>query len=443
MTVSNGGVCSDAVSTVQAIVKCQPVASGLADAATCSDLPYCFVNDVLQNGTITWSTFGDGTFNFTNAQNPCYTPGPADIALGESGISVGLSVVVVNAPCPSASASMQLLVNPIPKVSVSSSKPTICLGENTVLTANVVQSGTYSYGWSPGSETTQAITAAPTTTTTYSVTVTNTSTGCDDVATSLVTVIQPPKPGNDTTVCIGGTVSLNGALSPGMSGAVWSSSSGGAFSNPSDLNATYIPTLTDSTNGSVTLTLTATGVPCSNLSASIKVTVVPRPQVNAGPDQFVSLGYEVPLDGKIQYATGGTWTTSGCGTFVPDNKTLNAKYVPCDQDYETDKVVLTLTSTGIGCPISSQMVITPEKVNIPNVMTPRPPDGFNDVFSIKGLPIDANVIIYNRWGLKVYEAQPYLNDWDAEGMDEGVYYYVITYKAKKWTGFIHVLAGAN
>ncbi|NVN93895.1 MAG: gliding motility-associated C-terminal domain-containing protein [Bacteroidetes bacterium] len=68
----------------------------------------------------------------------------------------------------------------------------------------------------------------------------------------------------------------------------------------------------------------------------------------------------------------------------------------------------------------------------PNVLTPNG-DGINDKFEIGALIrgggyTEAQVIIYNRWGKKVYENNNYKNDFDGEGLPDGVYY--VTIKAK-------------
>ena len=40
------------------------------------------------------------------------------------------------------------------------------------------------------------------------------------------------------------------------------------------------------------------------------------------------------------------------------------------------------------------------------------------------------MIIYNRWGRKVYSSDNYLNDWDGGNLSEGVYYFVLDVPAK-------------
>ncbi|MFH0894158.1 MAG: gliding motility-associated C-terminal domain-containing protein, partial [Bacteroidota bacterium] len=56
-------------------------------------------------------------------------------------------------------------------------------------------------------------------------------------------------------------------------------------------------------------------------------------------------------------------------------------------------------------------------------------DASNQTFFIKGLDQYPNtqVIIFNRWGRKVYESSNYQNDWNGEDCADGVYYYIINF----------------
>lgn len=65
-----------------------------------------------------------------------------------------------------------------------------------------------------------------------------------------------------------------------------------------------------------------------------------------------------------------------------------------------------------------------EFVNPPNVFTPNG-DAFNPVFDIGAEAASGNwqLEVYNRWGRQVYQADPYLNDWDGDDLTNGTYYY--------------------
>jgi uncharacterized repeat protein (TIGR01451 family)/gliding motility-associated-like protein len=64
---------------------------------------------------------------------------------------------------------------------------------------------------------------------------------------------------------------------------------------------------------------------------------------------------------------------------------------------------------------------------IPNVITPGDKDNKNDTFVIPGIERFANsrLVIFNRLGNHVFEADNYQNNWDATGLSSGTYYYVL------------------
>lgn len=67
-------------------------------------------------------------------------------------------------------------------------------------------------------------------------------------------------------------------------------------------------------------------------------------------------------------------------------------------------------------------------VETPNIITPNN-DGYNDGFYVTWLEYfpGSRFVVYNRWGLKVYETDNYSNDdpWEAEGLNDGVYFYTL------------------
>ncbi len=77
-------------------------------------------------------------------------------------------------------------------------------------------------------------------------------------------------------------------------------------------------------------------------------------------------------------------------------------------------------------------------ITIPNVFTPNG-DGKNDAFEIIGLPLysDNEITIVNRWGSPVYQKKNYQNDWTANGLSDGTYFYVLKIKnvSNEWQEF--------
>lgn len=77
-------------------------------------------------------------------------------------------------------------------------------------------------------------------------------------------------------------------------------------------------------------------------------------------------------------------------------------------------------------------------LKIPNVFTPNG-DGKNEAFFIERLDLysENQLTIINRWGSTVYEKKGYLNDWTANGLVDGTYFYVIKVKTSsaQWQEF--------
>ncbi|WP_378410421.1 gliding motility-associated C-terminal domain-containing protein [Rhodocytophaga aerolata] len=68
-------------------------------------------------------------------------------------------------------------------------------------------------------------------------------------------------------------------------------------------------------------------------------------------------------------------------------------------------------------------------LGIPNVFTPNG-DGTNDTFEIKNIHLypENELVIYNRWGREIYRKQNYEGNWQAEGMQNGIYFYEFSTK---------------
>lgn len=97
---------------------------------------------------------------------------------------------------------------------------------------------------------------------------------------------------------------------------------------------------------------------------------------------------------------------------------------------ESTTYVVTVSDTcGNTVGVDSIMINIVCGVVVPNVFTPNG-DGQNDTFVIANLdqfPGSA-LVIYNRWGRRIYSSDDYKNDWDGDNHSEGVYYYTLDIK---------------
>ncbi|MEO5571908.1 MAG: gliding motility-associated C-terminal domain-containing protein [Bacteroidia bacterium] len=85
-----------------------------------------------------------------------------------------------------------------------------------------------------------------------------------------------------------------------------------------------------------------------------------------------------------------------------------------------------------------------EAIQMPTGITPNG-DGKNDVFYVQGLGdyYQNSILIYNRWGNKVFEQSPYQNNWEGTNqsgdlLPEGTYFVILKIKeiTKVFTGYI-------
>ncbi|MFN0177050.1 MAG: SBBP repeat-containing protein [Saprospiraceae bacterium] len=215
-------------------------------------------------------------------------------------------------------ATKTITVNPLPNVGANASVMSVCVGSNTPVTLSGTGASTYT--WLDG--VLNGTPFVPSATTTYTVTGTDTNTGCQNTATK--TIIVNPLPGVNaiasvSSVCIGSLVTLTGS---GASTYTWSNGVlNGVPFNPT-VTATYTVTGTDTNTG------------CQN-TATKTITVNPLPSVNAiASVSSVCIGSPVTLTG------------SGASTYTWSNGVLNGiPFVPT----ATATYTVTGTDTNTGC----------------------------------------------------------------------------------------------
>ncbi len=103
--------------------------------------------------------------------------------------------------------------------------------------------------------------------------------------------------------------------------------------------------------------------------------------------------------------------------------------VPPPIDYFTNGATYTITLNAAveECNASESIEITLFDIHFPNVITPNE-DTKNEYFVIEGIENTGpwKLEIYNRWSQLLYTNDRYDNSWNAEGLNPGVYYFLIT-----------------
>jgi len=194
--------------------------------------------------------------------------------------------------------SRQVEVNPLP-VATAGSDVSICLGDNTTLTAG----GGVGFTWTPStglSTTTSSTTVAnPASTTTYIVEVTDTN-SCKNTDTVTVTVnpLPPADAGPDASICLNSSMMLNAT---GGVNYLWSPATG--------LSATTGANPTANPSATTTYIVTVTDTNLCSRNDTITITVHPLPTAVASADSIICDGSSLILS-----ASGGTaysWSPAG------------------------------------------------------------------------------------------------------------------------------------
>jgi gliding motility-associated-like protein len=180
----------------------------------------------------------------------------------------------------------------------------------------------------------------------------------------------------DTTyIPLSGTVTV-------ATGGTWSTPNGtGSFNpGPGQLNTSYVPSAADTAAGTVTLVLTTTGNGNCNASRDTAIVIFTgTPVVTASAADTACAGDAIPL-GVSTTTSQGVWSTSGTGTFSPDNITLNASYIPSAADAAAGNVTLVFSSTNNGgCRTQTDTLF----INL----IPSPAAGFTSVSACPGSPV--------------------------------------------------------
>ncbi len=195
----------------------------------------------------------------------------------------------------------EVIVNVGNAVASAGDDRTICSGDQTTLTA----SGGGTYSWNTGA-TTQSITVNPSTTTTYTVTVTNGN--CVDTDQVVVTVGNAiANAGTDQNICNGAEVTLT-------------ATGGGTYSWNTGATTASI---TVNPAATTTYTVTVTNGSCTDTD---QVTVnVSEATVSLGPDQFICNGEQVTLTAT---GSGGTyaWSNGANTQSITVNPTTTTDY---------------------------------------------------------------------------------------------------------------------
>lgn len=263
------------------------------------------------------------------------------------------------------------VLNQVPVTPLVSNNSPLCAGKSLSLSTQLIAGATYNWTGPNGFTSTSRIPV-----------INNIAVADEGVYTAIITVgqcsasanttviVNTPAivvAGNDQTVCANNAViQVSGTVAGGSTTGIWTSSGNGIFpSGATALNGTYVPSEADKAAGEVLLTLTATNTAsCEAATSSFRLFITPTPVISAGGNRVICAYEPLVLTGQSTTAN-VRWTSSGSGTFLPGNTSLNASYMPSRNDKINGSVTITLSTAG-----PSNCIPVTDQINL--VIVPAP-----------------------------------------------------------------------
>jgi gliding motility-associated-like protein len=373
LKVSGDGDCASSADTLEVTFTPAPIITLGEDTVVCADNRTIVLKGKIENaaGGI-WSTLGFGSFSDELSATTAYFPTAEDIEAGN--VTVTLKSTN-NANCASASEDLKIsfisspIINAGEDVSICSSNTVITLEGSISMEADVIWTSNGSGKFSPNStslktayELSEADIAAGGVELILKSSVNSSCAGDSD--TLKIGFKRAPEVtlAANLSVCTSTTsIPLSGEVSY-AGGLIWSTSGSGSFSDAFNAETSYMPTPSDISLGNITVTLTSTDHPnCETASGQQTISFSASPTVEAGPDISVCAnGGSVNLKGSISSPSSLVWSTTGTGTFSPNNTSLEPIYTLSSADMSSGNITLKLSTKPIeGCQtVSDELIIS-------------------------------------------------------------------------------------
>ena len=336
--------------------------------------------------------------------------GEINVSLSEAGTYTVTNTVTASGACPQAVSIFDVTINALPTANAGSDQ-NICAGSDATLTA----SGGTSYAWDNGAGNAAIVTVTPASTTAYTVTVTdgNTCSATDDVVVTVeicgcVTPAAPIAIMDNLLACAGEVNADAFTLTTAANTTVnwYNTPTGGTIIAtgtsfvPTTAGTYYAEAINVPDDGCVS---PRTPFVLETDVVSVTVTVNGASVIESGLSVSLTAAGTSSLGSVITYSWSPAATLS-CPNCVTPTAT------------PTETTTYTVTATDeFGCSATATVTITVFTVNkiiIPNAFSPDG-DGQNDVFRPSGTNIaEAELIIYNRWGNKVFSSTTFGEGWD-------------------------------
>jgi hypothetical protein len=219
-------------------------------------------------------------------------------------------------------------------------------------------------------------------------------------------------------------------------------------------------TITDSKGCKLDSTYTITGLPGADVTLVIKNSDDSNNEDSAIYVQNPFLKFSFQENFPTHVVEPPVWFFGDGDSAVSFNPTHVYSRVISNTDGYYDLKMIIKNENGCESTITTRLIIKEVKLKIPGVITPNG-DSFNESFLImnenktgsgEDIKITTEfqrmeIVIFDRWGRKIYNDSNYKSDWHADGVSDGAYYYKLTtigyYKTDTYKGSITILGSSN
>jgi len=389
------------------------VVEGCSNADIVFRLPEIYTEDVVIHFTTGGTAQRDIDYNIFPDVDSLIIPLGADtgfihiVPIQDNILDAGdtIYIIIPGVGCSNAVDTLKIpVIDNSPIILNVSDDQLLCDGGMGFLTVSSTQGvSPYTYSWSNGAGNVTHQELVPLVTTTYIVSATDL---CNNLSVDSIKVVIGSlnhSISNDTTVCSGSPLTLSATFDGNISWA-------GFSTNPISFNA-----------GQTTYYHVTMGNVCGVIYDSVKVNVFQLPNISLGGESTFC-DYEtkiLSLNGSFDHIS---WYYSAIPGDIGTEVSNENQFVA-----DTSGVYMVIASNGF-CFDTAMVVLSfvPCEITAPNVITPNG-DGFNDMLKFTNLEYYTNsrLVVYNRWGRKVYEDKDYKNDWNGSDLGDGIYYYVL------------------
>lgn len=294
---SNGSPfgCPNTIDSVYLFFTPAPVVNAGGNISVCANTATVSLNGSVTGGSTTgiWSTTGSGAFLPGNTSLPAtYSLSAGDQA--QANFIIHLTSTN-NGQCKVVSDSTIVTITPAPVVNAGAND-TVCSNMGSIQLSGTVTAGASSGTWSSVSgagsfanagqlSTTYSMGTADTAAGSVTIVLTSTGGTCPSVKDTVVyTIVKAPSvaAGLDQVVCDNQMITLNGVVTGFTNTGNWTTTGTGFFTpNNSQLNATYHPSTSDVTTGTIKFILTSSNnAGCNPSIDTMKVNFIPSPTSN-------------------------------------------------------------------------------------------------------------------------------------------------------------------